>query len=71
MKAVEQASPIEMPSNGSLTEKGQAVLDAVAAGTIAPMQGAQLISAIGNLAKVIEIDDIAARLDALEAGRNE
>lgn len=69
IKATEQASPIELPENGTLTEKGQAVLAAVAQGIIAPMQGAQLISAIGNLAKVIEIDDLEERIKQLEATR--
>lgn len=52
--------------DGSLTEQGRAVLAAVGAGELAPGQGAQLITAIGSLARVAEIDEIAARLAALE-----
>lgn len=65
LKAVEQASPLTLP-DGSLTEQGRAVLAAVGAGELAPGQGAQLITAIGSLARVVEIDEIAARLAALE-----
>lgn len=65
LKAVEQASPLTLP-DGSLTEQGRAVLAAVGAGELAPGQGAQLITAIGSLARVSEIDEIAARLAALE-----
>lgn len=65
LKAVEQASPLTLP-DGSLTEQGRAVLAAVGAGELAPGQGAQLIMAIGSLARVSEIDEIAARLAALE-----
>lgn len=65
LKAVEQASPLTL-SDGSLTEQGRAVLAAVGAGELAPGQGAQLITAIGSLARVSEIDEIAARLAALE-----
>lgn len=65
LKAVEQASPLTLP-DGSLTEQGRAVLAAVGAGELAPGQGAQLITAIGSLARVAEIDEIAARLAALE-----
>lgn len=65
LKAVEQASPLTLP-DGSLTEQGRAVLAAVGAGELAPGQGAQLIAAIGSLARVSEIDEIAARLAALE-----
>lgn len=65
LKAVEQTSPLTLP-DGSLTEQGRAVLAAVGAGELAPGQGAQLITAIGSLARVSEIDEIAARLAALE-----
>lgn len=65
LKAVEQASPLTLP-DGSLTEQGRAVLAAVGAGELAPGQGAQLITAIGSLARVAEIDEIATRLAALE-----
>ena len=42
------------------------VLAAVAAGELAPGQGAQLLTAIGTLGKVAELDEMAARITALE-----
>jgi hypothetical protein len=65
LKPVEQASPLTLP-DGSLTEQGRAVLAAVGAGELPPGQGAQLITAIGSLARVSVIEEIAARLAALE-----
>lgn len=65
MKAMEQAQPISLPS-GSLTDQGRAVLAAVAAGELSPGQGAQLLSAIAGLCRVVELDELAARLAALE-----
>lgn len=65
MKAVEQASPLTLP-DGSLTEQGRAVLEAVGAGELAPGQGAQLITAIGTLARVSEVDELAQRIKNLE-----
>jgi hypothetical protein len=65
IKAVEQAQSIELPE-GSLTDKGRAVLSAVAAGNLAPSQGAQLLAAIGNLGKVAELDELAERVALLE-----
>ncbi len=53
-------------ATGSLTEQGRAVLRAVAAAELAPGQGAQLLSAIGVLARVIEIDELQVRIAALE-----
>lgn len=69
LKAVEQASPLTLP-DGSLTDQGRAVLAAVGAGELAPGQGAQLITAIGSLARVAEIDELAARIAALEEKRD-
>ena len=65
VKAIEQAQTIDLP-NGSLTEQGRAVLAAVAAGELAPGQGAQLLTAIGTLGKITELDELAARITALE-----
>lgn len=65
LKAVEPSQALALP-NGTLTEQGRAVLAAVAAGELAPGQGAALVSAIGALARVSEIDELAARVAALE-----
>lgn len=65
LKAVEPAQALSLP-NGSLTDQGRAVLASVAAGELAPGQGAALLGAIGTLARVSEIDELAARVAALE-----
>ena len=66
LKAVEPTQPLTLP-DGTLTEQGRAVLASVADGVLAPGQGAQLVAAIGQLARVAEVDELAARIDALEA----
>ena len=66
LKATEEAAPLALP-DGTLTEQGRAVLGAVAAGDLAPGQGAALLGAIGTLARVVEVDELARRLTALEA----
>lgn len=65
VKPTEQAQPVALPS-GSFTDQGRAVLAAVAAGELAPSQGAALVSAIGSLARLVEVDELAARVAALE-----
>ncbi len=65
LKAVEQGQALSLP-DGSLTAQGRAVLASVAAGELAPGQGAALLGAIGTLARVAEIDELAARVAALE-----
>lgn len=65
LKAAEQPETISLP-HGSLTDQGRAVLRAVAAGQLAPSQGAALLGAIGTLARVTVIDELEARLTKLE-----
>ena len=65
LKAAEQPQALTLP-DGSLTAQGRAVLASVAAGELAPGQGAALLGAIGQLARVSEIDELAARVAALE-----
>lgn len=52
--------------DGTLTTQGRAVLAAVAAGQLAPMQGAALLGAIGTLGRIVEIDELTARIEKLE-----
>ena len=65
LKPAEQAQALHLP-DGTLTAQGRAVLAAVAAGELAPRQGAALLGAIGTLARVAEVDELARRIEALE-----
>ena len=65
LKALELPVPLELPG-GTLTEQGRAVLLAAGAGQLAPAQAAQLLAGLGALAKLIETDELAARVAALE-----
>lgn len=66
LKGIEQAVTLQLPNDGTLTAKANAVLNAAAAGELAPGQAAQLIAALGTLAKITEIDQLAARITSLE-----
>ena len=65
LKAAEQPQALTLP-DGTLTDQGRAVLVAVAAGELAPGQGAALLGAIGTLARVTELDELTARIEKLE-----
>jgi hypothetical protein len=65
LKAIELAQPLSLPS-GTLTEQGRAVMAAVSMGDLAPSQGAALVGALGALARVAEVDELAARVAELE-----
>lgn len=71
IKAAELAAPIAMPTDATLTEQGRAVLGATAAGSLAPGQGAALLAALGNLARLVETDEVQRRLAALETTRHD
>ncbi len=66
IKASEEAAPVNLP-DGTLTEQGRAVVAAVAAGEIAPSQGASIMGSLGALQKLTQGDDLEARIAALEA----
>jgi hypothetical protein len=67
LRAVEEPAPLALP-NGSLTEQGRAILHAVAGGTLAPGQGSSLLTAIGTLARLVELDELEQRVRRLEGG---
>ena len=67
LKGVEQPVTLTLPKGGTLTAKAAAVLSAAATGVLAPGQAAQLITALGTVAKISEIDELTARIQKLEA----
>ena len=70
IKAIEQPVELALPDGGTLTAQGRAVLSAAALGDIAPGQAAQLIAALGTLAKISEVDELTNRITALEEKQN-
>jgi hypothetical protein len=67
------ARPAELPQvvplqGETLSEQGRSVLGLLAAGELAPGQAAALLGAIGQLARVAELDELARRVEALEKG---
>lgn len=59
--------PVELPAlNGSLAEQGDAVMRAMAAGTITPDQANAVMQVISAQARIIEVDELEKRIAALE-----
>jgi len=61
-----QAMPISLPTNGTLAEQGSEIIKATMAGQIPPDIGSQLITALSNQGKLIELQEMAERLQRLE-----
>jgi hypothetical protein len=69
LRPVELPTPLDLPV-GNLAQQAHAVVQAVAAGDIAPSQAAQIISALGGVAKIVEATELLARITALEEKQN-
>lgn len=52
---------------GSLAEQGQAVLNALAAGSVTPDEANAVMAAIGAQVRIVEADELEKRIAALEA----
>ena len=61
-----QAMPINLPVNGTLAEQGGEIIRATMAGQIPPDIGAQLITALSNQGKLIELQELTERLSRIE-----
>jgi hypothetical protein len=66
LRPVEQATELDLPAGG-LAAQAQAVVQAAAAGDLAPGQAAQLVAALAGVGKIIETTELMARIEALEA----
>ena len=66
LRPIELPTPLNLPE-GNLAHQAQAVVQAVADGDIAPSQAAQIITALGGVAKIIETTDLLDRITKLEA----
>lgn len=65
LRPVELPTPLNMPV-GTLAQQAHAVVQATAVGDIAPGQAAQIIAALGGVAKIVESTELVARIEALE-----
>lgn len=61
-----QAMAINLPVNGTLAEQGGEIIRATLSGHIPPDIGAQLITALSNQGKLIELQELTERLQRIE-----
>jgi len=64
-------APVHLSLEGTPTEAARAVLGALSAASITPDQAAKLLQGLGTLARIIELDELTARIEALEARQHE
>jgi len=67
MKAQSAPVQVEIPSTDSMSDIANSFIKAAAEGRLAPDVATQLVSAVGTVAHVAEVDELKERLTALEA----
>jgi polyhydroxyalkanoate synthesis regulator phasin len=65
MRAKDEAIELGQVS-GTLADRGQAIVDASLTGKITPNQASTLMQALMAQVRVVEADELAARVEALE-----
>ncbi len=66
LRPVDTAAPLNLPVDGGLADQGRAVLAALASGYLPVNQAAGILQGLGNLAKLVELDELEKRIAALE-----
>ena len=67
LRPVELPTTLDLPADGTLADQARAVVQAAADGDLNPTQAAQIVTALGGVAKIVEATELVARIEALEA----
>lgn len=65
--------PIDLPALAkaqTLTEKADAIMEAIASGQLAPDTGSTMLASLDHLSQILETDSLIQRIEALEAATN-
>lgn len=66
LKPISEPVRFRFPDDATLSDKADAIVNAIAAGKLPPDVGAQLIQTLATTARIIEIDELERRIAALE-----
>ena len=69
LRPVEIPTVLAMPAGATLAGQAQAVIEAAAAGELAPGQAMQIVTALAGVGKILETTELVRRIEALEAAR--
>ena len=67
LRPVDMPTALALPANGTLADQARAVVQAAADGDLTPAQAAQIVTALGGVAKIVETTELVRRIEALEA----
>ncbi len=66
LRAIDAPTVLDLPTAGGLAEQGRAVLVALTSGQLPVNQATAILQGLGNLAKLVELDELEKRVAALE-----
>ena len=66
LRPVDMPTTLALPVGGTLADQARAVVQAAADGDLNPAQAAQIITALGGVAKIVESTELIERIEALE-----
>ena len=67
LRPVDMPTTLALPAGGTLADQARAVVQAAADGDLTPAQAAQIVTALGGVAKIVETTELVRRIEALEA----
>jgi hypothetical protein len=68
LPTLKPADPVALfPVRPGLADTGRELLERIGAAQLPPEQGVKLLTALGTLARVVEVDELARRIEALES----
>jgi hypothetical protein len=59
--------PVQVPDGATLVQRAEAIVEAAMAGAVSVSQASALLSCLTSVAKVREVEELAVRLEAVEA----
>lgn len=71
MKPQGETITLSKPLNGSLADNARTILELVADGELSPDTAKELLSALADVGKIIEVSELEKRLEKLEALHHE
>ena len=66
LKAAELNVTLPIDGDAGLADQGKSIIAALAGGILSPSQASQILTALGGLAKLVELSEFERRLAALE-----